>query len=182
MSTCRAWRHAPLLLHIDKGVEGSILIRLMSARVIEDRYVSAMGTSINDVEKCPMCGNGGLEDTLISLLSGRLGPNPVFASCLSWIAVPKSKGMVTDQRKRGRRMLARGKDHPLLRAGVHEESASFMVDLALGSRYLMGLFSLICGANCSVQPASTLHSAKHAVSLWCRPDSHRVRFSSAVEM
>lgn len=56
----------------------------------------------------------GLEDTLISLLSGRQGPNPVFASCLSWIAVPESKGMVTDQRKRGRRMLARGRGRQVL--------------------------------------------------------------------
>lgn len=57
-----------------------------------------------------------------------------------------------------------------LSSGVHVESASFTAELALGSWYLMGLFSLICKANCSAEPASTLRSAKHAVSLCYQED------------
>lgn len=57
-----------------------------------------------------------------------------------------------------------------LSSGVHVESASFTAELALGSWYLMGLFSLICKANCSAEPASTLRSAKHAVSLCYQKD------------
>lgn len=152
------------------------------------------------------------EGTLISTLSVRLRPNPVFASRLSRITVPESKGMVTDQRKRktyaceDAQTRSGKKDHPLVHAftsvqtfrlfyihkhfpihwlmnphlhrlcllclssGVHVESASFTAELALGSRYLMGLFSLICKANCSAEPASTLRSAKHAVSLCYQED------------
>lgn len=57
-----------------------------------------------------------------------------------------------------------------LSSGVHVESARFTAELALGSWYLMGLFSLICKANCSAEPASTLRSAKHAVSLCYQED------------
>lgn len=57
-----------------------------------------------------------------------------------------------------------------LSSGVHVESASFTAELALGSRYLIGLFSLICKANCSAEPASTLRSAKHAASLCYQKD------------
>ncbi len=152
------------------------------------------------------------EGTLISALSVRLRPNPVFASHLSRITMPESKGMVTDQRKRktyaceDAQTRSGKKDHPLVHAftsvqtlclfyihkhfpihwlmnphlhrlcllclssGVHVESASFTAELALGSRYLMGLFSLICKANCSAEPASTLRSAKHAVCLCYQED------------
>ncbi|KAL1253231.1 hypothetical protein QQF64_017924, partial [Cirrhinus molitorella] len=64
-----------------------------------------MDTSISEVEEgLPMSYSGTLsirrsEGTLISALSARLRPNPVFASRLSRITVPESKGMVTDQRK-----------------------------------------------------------------------------------
>ncbi|KAG1928135.1 hypothetical protein F2P79_023765 [Pimephales promelas] len=111
------------------------------------------------------------EGTLISALSARLRPNPVFASRLSRITVSESKGMVTDQRKWKTYAYEdeqAKKDHPLVR--VHVESASFTAELALGSWYLMGLFSLICKANCSAEPASTLRNNSTGfpmTSPWC---------------